>query len=58
MIRYPMQRYEPLRAELESFAAAVQDDRPVPVSGEDGLAALRMALALVESGRTHQVVAL
>ncbi len=28
----------------------------VPVSGEDGLAALRLALALVESGKTHRVV--
>ncbi len=56
MIRYPMQRYEPLRAEIEAFAKAVQNGTPVPVSGEDGLAALRLALAVVESGRTHQVV--
>jgi len=35
--------------------AVIENDH-VPVSGEDGLAALRLALALVESGRTHQVV--
>ncbi len=56
MIRFAIQRYEPLKAELEAFIGALRDGRPVPVSGEDGLAALRLALALVESGRTHQVV--
>jgi hypothetical protein len=30
----------------------------VPVSGEDGLAALELALAVVESGRSNQVVTL
>ncbi len=56
MVRYPLQRYEPLKAELEAFAQAVLDDESVPVSGEDGLQALRLALALVESGKTHQVI--
>ncbi|MBN2002497.1 MAG: gfo/Idh/MocA family oxidoreductase, partial [Anaerolineae bacterium] len=56
MVRYPIQRYEPLRAELESFASAVLDDTPVPVSGVDGLAALRLALAVVESGKTQRVI--
>ncbi len=56
MVRYALQRYEPLKAELQAFLCAVQEGTPVPVSGEDGLAALRLALALVESGRTHQVI--
>ena len=56
MTRYPLQRYEPLKAELQAFLQAVQSGTPVPVSGEDGLAALRLALALVESGQSHQVV--
>jgi predicted dehydrogenase len=56
MIRYPIQRYEPLRAELEAFAEAVLNAQPVPVRGEDGLAALRLALALVQSGLESQVV--
>lgn len=55
MTRFALQRYEPLKAELQAFLKAVQDDLPAPVTGEDGLAALRLALALVESGRTHQV---
>jgi predicted dehydrogenase len=58
MVRFPLQRYEPLKAELEAFAQAVLNDAPVPVSGQDGLQALRLALALVESGQTHQVVKL
>jgi len=56
MIRYPLKRYEPLKAELEAFAKAVLNNQPTPVSGEDGLAALRLALALVESGKTHRIV--
>jgi len=56
MIRYPLKRYEPLKAELEAFAKAVLNNQPTPVSGEDGLAALRLALALVESGKTHQII--
>jgi UDP-N-acetylglucosamine 3-dehydrogenase len=56
MIRFALQRYEPLKAELQAFLRSVREDTPVPVSGADGLQALRLALALVESGRTHQVV--
>lgn len=56
MIRYTLQRYEPLKAELQAFVQAVNGEIAVPVTGEDGLAALRLALALVESGRTHQVI--
>lgn len=57
MVRFALQRYEPLKAELQAFLKAIVEDTPVPVSGEDGLAALRLALALVESGETHQVIA-
>ncbi len=56
MIRYPLQRYEPLRAELEAFVEAVVEDQPTPVTGNDGLAALRLALALVDSGQSHTPV--
>jgi myo-inositol 2-dehydrogenase/D-chiro-inositol 1-dehydrogenase len=56
MIRYALNRYEPLKAELAAFLKSVRNGTPVPVSGEDGLAALRLALALVESGQTHQVI--
>jgi len=53
MVRYPIQRYEPLRAELEAFTSAVLRDAPMPVSGADGLMALRLALAVVESSKTR-----
>jgi UDP-N-acetylglucosamine 3-dehydrogenase len=56
MTRYPLQRYEPLKAELQAFLKAVKEGTSVPVSGEDGLEALRLALALVESGQSHRVI--
>jgi UDP-N-acetylglucosamine 3-dehydrogenase len=58
MIRYAIPRFEPLKAELQAFLKALGEEKPVPVSGEDGLAALKISLALVESGKQHQVVAL
>ncbi len=56
MVRYSLQRYEPLKAELQAFLKAVRGEAPVAVTGEDGLKALRLALALVESGLKHQVI--
>ncbi len=56
VIRYPVRKYEPLKAELESFVQAVLDDGPVPVAGRDGLKALRLAQALVRSGREGQPI--
>lgn len=56
MSRFAIQRFEPLKAELQGFLKAVAENTAVPVSGEDGLAALKIALALVEAGTTHQVI--
>lgn len=56
MIRYPIQRYEPLRAELEAFADAVIAGDSMPVTGEDGLAALKLALSLVKSGNEGKII--
>jgi predicted dehydrogenase len=58
MIRYPVLKIEPLKAELEGFVQAVVDDKPVPVDGRDGLMALRLAQALVQSGREGRSIAL
>ena len=55
MTRFSFPRYEPLKAELQAFLHAIQNDTPVPVSGEDSLIALKAALALIEAGQTHQV---
>lgn len=56
MIRFALPRYEPLKAELQAFLKSVREDVPVPVSGEDGLIALELALALVTSGQTHRII--
>lgn len=47
---------EPLRIEHEAFLDALRDAKPSPVSGEDALAALKVALDLVESGQEHGVI--
>ena len=56
MTRFELQKQEPLKAELKAFLNAVESGGPAPVSGEDGLEALRLSLALVESGLKHQVI--
>lgn len=56
MTRFELPRQEPLKAELNAFLNAIENDGPMPVTGEDGLEALRLSLALVESGRTHQAI--
>jgi len=53
MIRFKVNKKEPLRAELEAFANAVRTGQPAPVSGKDGLLALSVAQALTEAGATH-----
>jgi len=45
-------------AELESFAEAVRDDRPVAVGGEDGLAAFNLCKAAEQSFRERRTVRL
>jgi len=53
-----VEKREPLRVELEAFAAAVRDGTPPPVSPEDGIAAMAAAEALVRAARTGEQVAL
>jgi UDP-N-acetylglucosamine 3-dehydrogenase len=56
VVQYAIQKREPLRAELEAFLRAVAGDTSGIVTGEDGRKALRLALALVESGAEGRVV--
>ncbi len=44
---------EPLRCELEAFVAALRGEAPVKVSGEDGRAALGVALEIVQRIEDH-----
>lgn len=56
MTRFALRRREPLATELDAFLAAARGEAPAVVTGEDGLAALRLALALIESARSHAAV--
>lgn len=44
-----------LREELAAFVDAVAHDRPVAVSGEEGIAALRVVTMIIESARSGRV---
>ena len=50
VIKTYIPKKEPLRAEHEAFVQALLDDGPAPVSGEEALAAVKVALDLVRSG--------
>jgi predicted dehydrogenase len=56
MTRIPVEKEEPLRAELEAFVGSVARGLPSPMPGEEALAAVEVAARLVESGRTGRVV--
>jgi UDP-N-acetylglucosamine 3-dehydrogenase len=56
MTRFALQRREPLKAELEAFLEAVEGKIPVPVTGVECLSALKLSLALIESGQKNQVI--
>jgi len=44
---------EPLQSELESFIAAVRENRAPVVPGEDGVKAVRVAAAVVADARKN-----
>jgi predicted dehydrogenase len=56
MVRHIIAKKEPLRSEQEAFLDAVENDKPVAVSGEDGLRALELAKTIVKSGTDHQII--
>ena len=58
MVRLRLHRREPLRAELETFVTAARGEPAAIVRGEDGLAVLELAQALIEASRTQRVTAL
>lgn len=58
MVRFVISKKEPLRAELEAFVAAARGEISVPVSGQDGLQALKLAQAIILSGEQNQSIVL
>ncbi len=56
MIKLRIGKREPLHVELEAFAQSVEEGSPPPVTGEDGIRALTLAQAMVESGRQHTAI--
>jgi predicted dehydrogenase len=52
----PVEKKEPLRAELEAFVESVARGSPPPMPAGDALVAVELAARLVESGRTGRVV--
>lgn len=49
---------EPLRTELRAFLTSIKEDTPVPISGEEGLYNLRVALAAIKSYKEGREVSL
>jgi UDP-N-acetylglucosamine 3-dehydrogenase len=58
MVRFALHRREPLAAQLEAFIAAARGERELVVSGEDGVAAVRLAWALMKSAESHAPIPL
>ncbi|MHB8510214.1 MAG: Gfo/Idh/MocA family protein, partial [Candidatus Dormibacteria bacterium] len=56
--RYPIDRQEPLKLELAAFVAAVRGEPAENVTGDDGVAALRLAYAILDSGTSLRAVRL
>jgi UDP-N-acetylglucosamine 3-dehydrogenase len=51
MIRFPVQKFEPLKAEIQAFVAAVRDGGKPLVDGDEGVRALYLARLIARSGR-------
>jgi UDP-N-acetylglucosamine 3-dehydrogenase len=56
MIKYRVDRREPLKEELGAFVIAVAQARSPRVTGWDGLQALTLAQKVIESSRAHQTI--
>ncbi|MBF6592405.1 MAG: hypothetical protein IVW57_17990 [Ktedonobacterales bacterium] len=56
MTRLKVQKSEPLRLEYENIIAAVRDGKELTVTGEDGLAVLRLAHQLLQAAHTREVI--
>ena len=56
MIRFALDKREPLRIQWEEFLAALREGGPAPIDGYEGLAALSTAQAITRSADRHETV--
>lgn len=56
VIRFFIDKKEPLRSEQEAFLSAIRNNTSVAVTGEDGLRSLELAQAMVISGNEHRIL--
>jgi len=49
---------DPYYLELDAFLNSVRTGAPIPITGEDGMVALRISIAALESAKTGKVVSL
>ena len=57
-LRIKIKNAEPLKNELEAFADSIMNGKNIPVSGKEGLEALRIAQKFVESSKRNEVIEL
>ena len=53
--RLPVNDVEPLRAEIEAFLDAIENDKAPPITGEDGRRALELAVGVLEKIESHVI---
>ena len=58
MVKININQKEPLLAELEAFISCILHNKAPPVTGEDGLNALKLALLMKESANKNKVISL
>lgn len=58
MLRLRIDKVEPLKIEVDRFVRAVRGEEVQVVSGEDGLAALRVVIKIVQAGLAGTVVSM
>jgi predicted dehydrogenase len=57
-LRIKIDNAEPLKNELDAFADSIMKNKKVPVTGKEGMDALRIAQKFVESSKKNEVIEL
>ena len=56
MTKIDIAKKEPLRIELDAFIQCITNKSDSPVSGEDGMENLNIALKFLESAKSNEVI--